>query len=252
MREEKILRTTVAIFSAAIALCLVPPLGASRPETASPYAAWRAQSANTLQQSPVQDQKTFSFPALISARNVQYPLDTTADGIVVFSVSLDASGAITNLSALTDIPPLTTVAQSSLQSWKFSPATAKGVAGPSRMLVAFVFRHAVKMGSVPEFQPVFAPMDPAGYTPPGISSAVYAKYPTSTVTAGATVVQVTVKADGTLGEMKVVRPMSGGFVTLALQAAKSWEIKPAMINGTSVTSKVAIAFVFSSRALNPF
>jgi TonB family protein len=241
--------TKGAIFFIISSLCIAKSLGASKAELAARYSERPSQAAA---KPPTQDPNTFSPAALVSATDVQYPLDTTMDGVVVFGVSLDASGAKVNLNSLSDIPPLTSAAQSSLQSWKFSSASQKGIAVPSRMLVAFVFRHAIKMGDAPEFQPVFPIMDPAGYTPPGISSVTYAEYPTDTVAAGASVIQVTVKADGKLGETNVVRSMNGGFDPLVLQAAKTWQIKPAMLNGISVTSKVAIAFVFSSRAQNPF
>ena len=211
-----------------------------------------ADSVN-LQLAAAQEKKPFVPAGLLTARNVQYPLDTTADGIVVFNVSINAGGGIVNISALNEIPPLTQVAKSSLQTWKFAPASTGGAAESSEMLVAFVFRHAVKMSTPPDFASVSPPADHrSGYTPPGISSAVYAEYPTSTVAAGAVVVQAVVQADGTLGEVKVVRSLSGGFDPLALKAARNWQMEPAMLKGAPIASKVAIAFVFSSRALNPF
>jgi hypothetical protein len=127
-----------------------------------------------------------------------------------------------------------------------------GMTEASWMLVAFVFRHAVKAWNPPVFDPVFASKEQAGYMPAGIFTATYADYPTSTIAAGVTVVEVTIKADGIISTVKVVREMSGGFVPLAVKAARQWEFEPAMLNGTPVVSKVAIAFVFSSRALNPF
>jgi len=49
-----------------------------------------------------------------------------------------------------------------------------------------------------------------------------------------------------------VREVAGGFAPLAMNAAKEWEFQSAMLDGKPVPSSVAIAFVFSSRSLNPF
>lgn len=244
-------QSSTAIFFVTLGLLFVAPPYASR---LGPVTRNTALTAPRSQQQGVsaRQQKGFNPAGVISASDVQYPLDTTADGVIVFNVSLDASGTITNINPLTDIPPLTNVAESSLQSWKFMPASSGGRTEPSQMLVAFVFRHAVKTWNPPSFNPVFAPKEQAGYIPPGIFSAKYAEYPSSTIAAGATVVQVNIKADGIISNVKVVRAMRGGFAPLAVKAARSWAFEPAMLNGTPVMSKVAIAFVFSSRALNPF
>jgi Gram-negative bacterial TonB protein C-terminal len=205
-------------------------------------------------QASAQLQKRISFipPGVLSANDVSYPLNTTAEGIIVFHISLSASGEITNMNALTDVPPLTNVAELSLRSWRFSPASYGGKMESSQMLVSFVFRHALNRRNPPLFNPVFAPRVEEGYMPVAILSAAYADYPSSTIAAGATIVQVTIKADGMIGGVKAVRPLKGGFVPLAVKTAKNWQFESAMWNGTPVTSKTDIAFVFSSRATNPF
>ncbi len=255
MRTRRIATSLkMAASSVVLSFLFVPILGASKyslvernpGDSAAPGAEGRQQNVSDPQP------RSFTPAGVSSASDVQYPLDTTADGIIVFSVSLNARGTITNINTLADTPPLTAVARSSLQSWKFSPASLRGTPEPSKMMVAFVFRHAVKIWNPPAFNPVFASTEQSGYMPPGIFSATYAEYPPSTVAAGATVVQVTVGADGAVGNVKIVRPMSGGFVPLAVRAARNWQFQPAVRNGTPVTSNVAIAFVFSSRVLNPF
>ena len=209
----------------------------------------RAPNASTL---AVPQATTFKAPEVASAADVVYPLQTTADGIVVFNVSVGRDGGILGTTTLSDIPPLTAAAQSSLQSWKFKPALLNGTRETSQMLVAFVFHHAIKEWNPPPFNPAFPSPERDGYVPAGIYSATYCDYPTSTVAAGATVVQVAVRPDNTLGDVQVVRPLSGGFVPLAVAAAKQWRFQSAVLNGTPVPSKVAIAYVFSSRAMNPF
>lgn len=206
-------------------------------------------SQQSLADSP---QMAFEPPEVTSAGDVQYPLQTTAEGIVVADVSLSASGEITGVNVVSDIPPLTDAAQASLRTWKFKPASRDGVNEASQMMVAFVFRHAVTMGSPPLFRAAFPAREENGYIAPGIFSVRYADYPAGTVAAGATVIQVEVDANSEAGKLDVVRGMEGGFVPMALKAASQWQFQAAVLDGTPVASKVAVAFVFSSRALNPF
>ena len=193
---------------------------------------------------------------VVSAADVNFPFQTTADGIVVFDVSLDDQGAIKNISVLQDLPPFTAPAKQSLRSWKFAPASENGRSEDSEIPVAFVFRHAVYIANEPPFTPIIPKKDSdearRGFVPPGILSVSYAGYPASTIGMGAVVVQARVKPDGSTGELSLVRKLSGGFGPLAIDTAKHWKFQPASREGKPVPSNVAIAFVFSSRALNPF
>lgn len=190
-----------------------------------------------------------------AAADVQYPLQTTADGIVVFDVSVGAQGEPKKIAVLQDLPPFTAAAEQSLHNWKFSPAAQGNQAEDSDMLVAFVFRHAVYIANTPAFTPVFPPKESgarAGFTAPAILYVAYAGYPPSTIAQGAVVLQASVNADGSIGPVDVLRDMGDGFMPLAMDAAKQWRFQPALRAGRNVPSKVAIAFVFSSRAMNPF
>lgn len=193
---------------------------------------------------------------VVSAADVNFPFQTAADGIVVFDVSLDAQGAIKNISVLQDLQPFTSPAKQSLRTWKFAPASENGRPEDSEMPVAFVFRHAVYIANEPPFTPIIPKKDSdearRGLIPPGILSVSYAGYPASTIAMGAVVVHARVKPDGSTDEVSVVRKLSGGFGPLAIDAAKHWKFQPASREGKPVPSNVAIAFVFSSRALNPF
>jgi len=192
----------------------------------------------------------------ISGADLQFPLQTTADGVVVFSVSLGAGDEIKGISVLKDVPPFTAVAQHSLHNWKFAPASLNDRTEDSEMLAAFVFRHAVSIANPPPFTPIFPAKESGetrrGFVPPGILSIVYAGYPPSTIAMGAVVVQADVKPDGSTGDVSVVRDLEGGFVPLAIKTVKHWKFQAALRDGRPVPSKVAVAFIFSSRSLNPF
>jgi TonB-like protein len=222
-----------------------------------------AGPANQSQQVPPtrpQNQNAARNPyrpaAVLSAADVQFPFQTTADATVVFSVSIGPGGAPGKIGVLQDVPPFTAAAEESLKNWKFSGASFEGRPEDSELLVAFVFRHAVYVANPPLFTPIVPAKDSAearrGFVPPGVLSIAYAGYPASTIAAGAVVVQANVKADGSTGGVSVVRDLPGGFGPLAVDAAKHWKFQSALRDGRPVPGKVAIAFVFSSRALNPF
>lgn len=192
----------------------------------------------------------------LSAGDTQYPFQTSAEGIVVFDVSVGEHGDVKRIGKLVDVPPFTAAAEQSLKSWRFAAATQNGRAEDSEMLVAFVFRHAVYLANPPALNGVFPSKGSEGgrsdFIAPAILYATYAGYPASTVASGSVVVQANVKADGSTGEVKVLRDLPGGFAAMAIDAAKQWRFQSALRDGQGVPSKVAIAFVYSSRALNPF
>jgi hypothetical protein len=193
---------------------------------------------------------------VVSAADVQFPFQTAADGVVVFSVSVGPGGEARKISLLKDVPPFTAAAERSLHGWKFAAASQNGRPEDSEMLVAFVFRHAVYIANEPPFTPLLPAKEAGetrrGFIPPGILSISYADYPARTIAIGAVVVQTNVRPDGSAGYVSVVRDLEGGFAPLAIKAAKRWRFLVALRDGQPVPSRVAIAFVFSSRSLNPF
>jgi TonB family protein len=80
------------------------------------------------------------LPAQIdSASFAPYPAKAKVQDSVVFNVSLDANGNVTNVATLRDVPPLTASALGALKKWNFTPATYDGNPIPSTMVVAVVF-----------------------------------------------------------------------------------------------------------------
>ena len=192
----------------------------------------------------------------VAAADTLYPFQTSAEGIVVFDVSIGARGEVKKTTALVNVAPFTATAEQSLKSWKFAAATQNGRAEDSEVLVAFAFRHAVYLANPPALNGVFPSKESEGgrsdFIAPAILYATYAGYPASTIAYGSVVVQASVKADGSTGEVSVLRDLPGGFGAMAIEAAKQWRFQSALRDGQGVPSKVAIAFVYSSRALNPF
>ncbi len=193
-------------------------------------------------------QAPFKPAEVISAGDIPYPIQSIADGVVVLDVSLDEKGAITKSSVMRDIPSLTSAATSSVQSWKFSPASRQGKPVQSLIRVAVVFRPRAYFAAGPAFTPIL----PEGesiradqtYIPPGIVSVSYPQYPINAAAPGTVVVQVTVGRSSAIQRVKVVRDLPP-FTKFALSAVNKWRFQTATLDGKPMTSSLAIAFVFS-------
>src|ERR1700716_175665 len=99
-------------------------------------------------------QAPFKPAEVISAGDIPYPVQSIADGVLGFDGSLDEKGEITKSSLMRDIPSLTSAATSSVQSWKFSPASMRGKPVQSLIRVAVVFRPRAYFASGPAFTPI--------------------------------------------------------------------------------------------------
>ena len=269
MRMTAAAKLPLILFAAAALLfCLARPsrIFAAKPQAGAqnpaPGTGARPSPPAAAEPQPVpparsQDQKAGRNPyrpaAVLSAADVMFPFKTPADATVIFSVSVGSGGQAGKIAVLQEVPPFTAAAEESLKSWKFSAASFEGRPEDSEIPVAFVFRHAVYIASPPLFTPAIPSKESArSFVPPGILAIAYAGYPASTIAFGAVVVQANVKPDGSIGGIRIARDLAGGFGPLAVDAAKHWKFQAASRDGRPVPGKVAIAFVFSSRSLNPF
>jgi protein TonB len=81
----------------------------------------------------------FDPPAVISAVEAVYPLQSVASGTVILEVGLDENGNITDIRVVRGIASLTESAERSIRQWKFRPAQLDGTPVRSKMAVAFSF-----------------------------------------------------------------------------------------------------------------
>ena len=192
-------------------------------------------------------QGPFKAPEVTSAPDIQYPIQSIADGIVVLDLSLDDMGAVTRVSVTRDILSLTSVATASIQSWKFTAASSHGNPQPSTVRVAFVFRPRSYFAADPPFAPVLSGGGPSrvdqSYVPPGIIAVTYPQYPIKAVIPGTVVIQVTVGKSRSIQRLKVVRDLPP-FTQLALNAVNRWGFQAATLDSKPVPSVLVVAFVF--------
>ena len=183
------------------------------------------------------------------AGETTYPMNSRTTGIVTLDVTVDALGTVQNVRVVRDVPPLTSAAQSAVQSWQFTPALANGQAAAGTVRVDVVFNPFNPGGvGLPS-----APLQPANSTggaasrdfqPALVTAASYATYPPHTRMAGTVVLQVHVGSDGKVHGVIVVRG-TGSLSGTASKAVKTWQFTPASYQGKAVASDAVVVYVFA-------
>ncbi len=136
---------------------------------------------------------------------------------------------------------------SSIQSWKFTPASRQGNPEPSVLRVAVVFRPRAYFAAGPAFTPLLSEggtnREDQSYVPPGIVSVTYPQYPINAAAPGTVVIQVILGKSRSIQHLKVVRDLPP-FTQFALSAVDKWRFQAATLDGRSITSNLVVAFVF--------
>lgn len=190
----------------------------------------------------------FTPPSVTTVAKIPYPPNVTTTGAVTLLLSLDTGGQVQNVQVLRDLPPFTTIAQSSIFAWVFKPAYFSGSPVPSALPVTVVFSpfnpaetQLVTLSASP-LQPA-SPVGAAQYVAPQITSASYPLYPPNTLATGTVVLEVTIGKSGQLSRVRAVRSVPA-LTQSAIKAVQSWSYNPGTVNGNPVASKIVIAFVF--------
>jgi periplasmic protein TonB len=90
----------------------------------------------------------------------------------------------------------------------------------------------------------------AGITPPRLLKEVKPQYTEDARRAGVTgevMLEVVVRRDGTVGDVKLLRGLGGGLDARAIEAVRRWQFAPAAKDGDAVDVLVEIAVEFSLR-----
>ena len=177
-------------------------------------------------------------------------------GIVTLLLRLDAAAKIQNVQVLRDIPPLTSAAQTTIQSWAFAPATRSGHPVAARLSVSVVFNPFNPGGVSIEGLNVSLPPPPPGpedsdFNSPQITSGQFAIYPANGIASGTVVLDVRIDKSGGVAKVQVIRDVPS-LTPQSIKAVKSWEFRAATYKDQPVASHLVVAFVFPSPAMaNP-
>jgi Gram-negative bacterial TonB protein C-terminal len=189
----------------------------------------------------------FQSPDIIAATDIPYPFNSIGSGLVSISVNLTAGGQVQNVQVVRDVPGLTAIVTTAINSWKFSPGKLDGNAVPSTINVQVVFNPSSPQNQNLQILPgpaTTAP-NPPGYFPPQMSQASYAVYPPNSIATGAVVLDLVIDK---YSEVKKVTPIRSvpSLTAPAIAAVKSWTVNPATLNEKKLDAKLVVAFVFRS------
>jgi hypothetical protein len=81
-----------------------------------------------------------SPPRPVTVTDPGYPVQSTAEGVVIFQLQIDAVGRIQKTDVIQDVPSLTWTATHAVSQWKFAPAMHRGkpVSGIAIAAVSFL------------------------------------------------------------------------------------------------------------------
>ena len=204
----------------------------------------------SLAQPPDHEKEVGRFhpPEVVPSENARYPDGSTVWGTVVLDVEIDETGKVEEVRSRRDVQPLTSLATESVKRWKFKPATSEGKPVRSRMIVAFTFNPPLSNPTgnalLPNTEQPIPEEENSQFQPPEVIAASYARYPINGRAWGAVVLQASISETGKCEEVQVIRGIAG-LTEEALRALKSWEFKPATLQGDALRAKIAIIFVFN-------
>jgi hypothetical protein len=98
-----------------------------------------AAAIGAAQQGGKEARRRFDPPAVVTATEAVYPLQSVVSGTVVFEVSLDDAAKITDIRVVRGIASLTEPAERSVRQWTFQAAKLNGKPVSSKIVVAFSF-----------------------------------------------------------------------------------------------------------------
>ena len=227
--------SAIAIGVVGLALAARPGASQSRGGAPQPQPAQQAVEAG------------FVPPQLVSAWPIEYPIRSTAAGVVVLEVLIDDNGKVADVIARRDIPSLTEAAVPAVKHWEYKAAMRDGEPVWSRATVAVMFNPAIAASPVvlsPLTSEVVAPRHRYPPDPPDIVSAIPAIYPFGYTGIDLSVVlSLDIAGDGNASSVKVIhgeKPLTD----TAESAVKKWQFRAAHDSGKVISATMTVAFVY--------
>jgi TonB family protein len=198
-------------------------------------------------QTPANSARIFRSAEVVSASQIEIPVNSVANGIVELNLTIGEAGNVEDVHVARPLVSATDEAVRSVKTWKFSPATMRGKPVESRLTVFVVFCPlAIPTPDLP-LTMIAGDAIPVAYILPSVSPEVTeAKYPPDGIarTVGGTVIlRVLVGADGQPGLVRVVKD-APSMTESARIAVAGWKFSPAQVNGKPAISGVVVAFAF--------
>jgi TonB family protein len=187
-------------------------------------------------------------------------------GIVRMRVTINKDGSVMDIRVLSGNPQLVKASLEAVQQWRYAPG--KDV----RVTVATINFTLAKGGAAAQAQPASGEATPPAKTAPnvftgseggsvsggvyrvgnGVSAPIpiykpeppYTKEARAAKLQGTVVLWIIVGVDGTVTDVKVIKPFDKGLDNNAVQTVKTWKFKPAVKAGKPVPCRVMVEVSF--------
>jgi TonB family protein len=214
-------------------------------------------------------------PVLVKEVKPQYTADAMrarVQGVVTLECVVQADGTIGDVKVLKSLEAgLDQEAIKAVKQWRFKPGLKDGKAVPVRVTleVTFTLRDTPAAGGAtkPPLFPVrpltpgdagatSQPEAPLVYKPgAGVSAPVvikevrpqYTPDAKDAKTQGTVLLECVVQADGTIGDVKVLKSLEAGLDQEAIKAVKQWRFEPGTKDGKPVPVLITLEMTFSLR-----
>jgi hypothetical protein len=147
-------------------------------------------------------------------------------GEVLLEVTVETSGAVSEIRTLRATAPYTDLLRGAVKNWMFEPArNVDGATAPSRLLVGGSYRPAMAFGSGPTLGDASQEVATASAGVAFPSTTVPASYPPLAFGSSQVLVEFIIAADGTF-TAEVAGEADSPFKEAALEAARKWRFRP--------------------------
>jgi len=190
---------------------------------------------------------------LVDGAAPELPIAMLAGGQVFLELVIDLEGRVAGVKVLRASPSLTTVVTTAVASWRFEPSrtTVETVTQSLRFSVASSRIGRVFVGAI--FHPPTAGAstlgrepsegDPADPETPFPTTIAMPSFPTSAFGGGIVLTEVHVESDGTVSDVCVLGS-APPFDGAALEAARKFRFRPAVVAGKAVPAYAYLLFGF--------
>lgn len=199
-------------------------------------------------------QEAFTAARLESGTVPAQPRQVLGGGQVLIEVTVSRGGQVSQLANLRTTPPFTDLVLDVVRGWTFRPAEQAQEDGTvdaveSKVLVAAMFRpptllNTPGVGEVP--RDVGSPSEEVPF-PTAIAEPFY---PPGALGERVVLLEVEVRADGTVRGLRVVRS-GAGFDQTATDALAQWRFRPARRNGEAIAAFAYVIFGFQQPVTTP-
>lgn len=179
-------------------------------------------------------------PVKVSAPQPAYTKEARAakiQGVVIVQAIINRDGSVRNVKVLKGLPfGLSEAAKTTVESWDFEPATLNGepVAVYYNLTVNFRLAEAQALPHTSPQQPIHVGGDVQKPVKVSAPQPAYTEEARTARIQGVVIAQATIRRDGTVSSVKVLKGLPMGLSEKAVEAIETWKFEPATLNGQPV------------------